>query len=166
MSDRPKFVTRSIILIGEQQRASASAMVANLPIDPLRPLELVAREQVKARSPDANSRMWAGPLRDMALQGYVDGRSFRDVTWHEHFKEEYLPDENLISRAELETLVKDPNTYRKWDYTPKGKRVLVGSTTELTQRGFALYNQQIILFGESIGVQFSASPNESQESRR
>lgn len=159
MNERPKFATRSIIVIGEQQHASAKAAVANMPCDSARPLEVLIREQVKARGPDANSRMWAGPLKDMAAQGYIDGRSFSDVVWHEHFKREYLPDENELSRAELETLVKDPDTYRKWGFTPKGDKVLVGSTTELTRRGFALYMQQIILLGESIGVQFSASPN-------
>jgi hypothetical protein len=115
---------------------------------------------------DANARMWAGPLKDLSEQGYVDGRSFSDVVWHEHLKREYLPDEMLISAEELATLVKSPETYHKWRITPKGDRVLTGSTTDLTRRGFALYMQQLILFGESIGVQFSASPNETRERYR
>lgn len=161
--NRPKFVSRSILLRGEQQRATAAAMLANLPCDPDHPLEIVAREPVKARGLDANARMWVGPLRDLAEQGYIDGKSFSDEVWHEHCKREFLPDETMISPEELATLVKEPEAYRKWGFTPRGNKVLLGSTTQLTRRGFALYTKQIVLLGESLGVQFSASPNEARE---
>ena len=98
--------------------------------------------------------MWAGPMVDIAEQGYVDGRTFTAEVWHEHFKREYLPEEYDP------TLCKEG--YRKWDYTPKGERVLVGSTTDLTVRGFALYLQQIEAYARiELGVQFHASPRKA-----
>lgn len=146
--DRPKFKTRLIILLGEQQRQIARAMVDNLPIDPAHPIEVMAREQQRARSIDANAAMWAGPLRDIAEQAWVQGRQYTAEVWHEHFKREYLPDEYDDDMCKA--------GYRKWDYLPNGERVLVGSTTQLTVRGFALYLQTVEAFGASLGVQFSA----------
>jgi hypothetical protein len=157
---REPYKTRSVLLRGEIQRATMISIINNLPCDDDKPIEVVVREQVKARGLDANARMWVGPLKDIAAQAYVQGRTYSAEVWHEQFKAEYLPDETAMSREELATLVKNPDTYLKYDYTPKGTRVLVGSTTDLTRRGFALHMQQIILFGESIGVQFSASPRE------
>jgi hypothetical protein len=149
-SDRPKFLTRKIVLIGESQKALARSMVENLPIDPVHPLEVIAREVVKSRSLDANAAMWAGPLRDIAEQAWVQGKQYTAEVWHEHFKREYLPevfDDELCKAG-----------YRKWDYLPNGLRVLVGSTTQLTVRGFALYLQSIEAFGAGMGVQFTSSP--------
>jgi hypothetical protein len=144
---RPRFATRTIVIIGESQKALALAMIENLPIDPVRPLEVSAREVVKNRSLDANAAMWAGPLRDIAEQAWVQGRQYTAEVWHEHFKREYLPEEfeEDLCRA----------GYRKWDYLPNGERVLVGSTIKLTARGFALYLQSVEAFGAGMGVQFS-----------
>lgn len=149
---RHKFTERKIRLVGETQVKTVLALVPNLPIDPDHPLEVVVREEVKPRKPDQNALMWVGPLKDIEQQAWVEGRQFSDVVWHEHFKEMYLPEEF------------DPELtkegYRKWDYTPAGKRVLVGSTTDLTVKGFALYLEQIYAFGASLGVMFSANPRE------
>lgn len=149
---RQQFAARKIRLIGEQQRETAIAMIRNLPIDPKKPLELVAREEIKARKPDQNSLMWAGPLKDIAEQGYVNGRSYAAEVWHEHFKSEFLPEEFDSELCK--------EGYRKYDYTPAGERVLIGSTTQLTIRGFALYLQQVEAFGAGIGVQFHTNPRE------
>jgi hypothetical protein len=144
---RQPYKTRRIRLVGEQQRQTALAAVANLPLDATAPLELVIREEVKARKPDQNALMWAGPLRDIAAQGYVNGRTFSAEVWHEHFKREYLPEQFDPSLCK--------EGYRKWDVTPKGDRVLVGSTTELTVRGFALYLKEVEAYAQTeLGVQF------------
>ena len=45
--------------------------------------------------------------------------------------------------------------YRKWDYTSSGDRFLVGSTTDLTVKGFAIYLQQVEAFGANLGVMFN-----------
>jgi hypothetical protein len=152
--NREKFTTRTILLRADQQRDIATALINNLPLDASDPLEIVVREQVKARKPDQNSLMWSGPLRDIAEQAYAAGRTYSAEIWHEHFKREYLPEEF------------DPELckegYRKWDYTPGGERVMVGSTTQLTVRGFALYLQQVEAFGANLGVQYHANPNDAR----
>ena len=151
-SKREKFVQRSFRLVGETALKTLMALLPNLPLDDERPLQVLIREEPKIRKPDQNSLMWAGPLKDIAEQAYVDRRTFRADVWHEHFKEIYLPEE---FDAEL-----TKEGYRKYDFTPGGKRVLVGSTTELTVKGFAIYLQQIEAFGANLGVQFHASPND------
>ena len=149
-SDRPKFEQRKIRLIGETQRETALALLRNLPLDPVRPLEVLFREEPKMRKLDQNAAMWAGPLRDIAEQAWVSGRQFSAEVWHETYKREFLPEEF------------DPELckegYRKWDYTPKGDRVLVGSSTQLTVRGFAQYLEQVIADGANRGVMFTEKP--------
>ena len=145
---RPKFQTRQVFLRTEQQRALVTALLPNLPLDEENPLEVVIRERVKARGLDQNALMWAGPLADIAAQAWVNGRQFSAEVWHEHFKREHLPEEF------------DPELtkegYRKWDYTPAGERVLIGSTTQLTKRGFSQYLEQIEADGAGMGVMFGA----------
>jgi hypothetical protein len=142
MTEREKYKTRNIILLGDQQKELACAAIQNAPAG----VEVVIREPVKVRKLDQNALMWVGPLKDIAEQAYVEGRTFSDVVWHEHFKELYLPEEF------------DPELtkegYRKWDYTPSGRKVLAGSTTQLTIKGFAQYLEQVYAFGASLGVMF------------
>lgn len=143
---RQKFVTRTIPLVGPLQLRTALALLPNLPLDADKPLELVIREKAKARKPDQLALMWAGPLKDIAEQAYINGRSFSAEVWHEHMKREHLPEEYD------EELTKEG--YRKWDITPRGERVLVGSTGDLTVKGFAQYLEQVYADGANMGVQF------------
>lgn len=152
--DRPTFAARSLRLVNPDVRALAVAAVNNAPIDPKRPIEVVLREEKKTRAPDANAAMWAGPLRDIAQQAWVDGRQFTAEVWHEWYKRTYLPEDD---DPELEMLVRDG--YRKWAIDPSGARVLIGSTTQLTVRGMARYMQQIEAHGASLGVQFHVAPD-------
>lgn len=145
---RQKFLERRISLRNETVRKNALALISNLPVSDSRPLQMIIREEAKGRTLDANARMWVGPLTDIAVQAWVSGKQFSPEVWHEHFKREYLPEEFDPE------LTKDG--YQKWDYTPKGERVLVGSTTQLTKRGFAEYLQKVEAFGGSLGVLFSA----------
>ena len=154
MTDRQKFQTCKIRLVGSQQLNSALARLQHVPIDPEKPLEVIIREEVKTRGLDANARMWAGPLKDIAEQAYIEGRAYSAEVWHEYFKKEYLPD---AFDAEL---TKDG--YQKWAVAPDGERVLIGSTTQLTVKGYAIYLTQVEAFGAGLGVQFSVSPNERQ----
>lgn len=151
ITNRQQYPARKIRLVGELQRESAIAAIRNAPIDPAKPLECLLREEVKARKQDQNSLMWAGPLADIAEQGYVEGRTYTAEVWHEHFKREYLPeqfDPELCKEG-----------YRKWDYTPAGERVLVGSTKYLTVRGFAQYVTSVEAYGRvELGVQFHVNP--------
>lgn len=146
-----KYPTRQWLLTGELPRESAIAAIRNAPTDSTTPLEIVLRVPVKARKPDQNSLMWVGPLADIAEQGWVQGRQYSAEVWHEYFKRLYLPE------AFDPELCKEG--YRKWEYAPDGERELVGSTKDLTVRGFALYLQQVEAYGATeLGVRFHANP--------
>ena len=150
---RQKFTERKFLLSSPDVRERAIALINNLPIDAEKPLELVVREEVKKRKLDQNALMFAGPLKDISEQGYVDGRRYSVEVWHIYFKEKYLPDE-----YDAELCVKE--TYQKWEFDPAGKRRLVGSTTELTVKGFAQYLEQVYADGADIGVIFHENPND------
>jgi len=161
MTERQKFAERKIILSGALQVDTALAMVRNAPVYAEDSLELVLREQKKTRGLSANAKMWVGPLADIAEQGWVDGKRFSAEVWAEFFKKHNLPDPDADD-FDL-THVKDG--YIKWDYTPDGERVLVGSTTQLTIKGFSVYLEKMHADGANIGVQFSANPNEQRMMR-
>lgn len=150
---RPEFKTRKFLLRGEQQRQLLANALQHLPLDETHPLEVVIREEVKARTLDQNAAMWSGPLRDISEQAYVDGRSFSADAWNYHFKVLFLPEEFDPAQCK--------EGYCKWDYTPSGERVLVGSTTQLTVRGFAIYLQQVEAYGANLGVLFHANPRQT-----
>lgn len=145
-SNRPLLARRPFRLVDEQVRERIIAAVHHLPIDTLRPIEVVFQEEQKKRKLDQNALMFAGPLRDIAEQAYLDGRQFSVEVWHEYFKRQLLPE------------AYDPElcmeNYTKWSVDPAGDRVLVGSTTQLTVRGMAQYIEAIQAFGASLGVQF------------
>ena len=121
---RQKFPTRQIFLRTVQQRGILIALIPHLPMDEDNPLEILIREPVKARGMDQNALYWVGPLADIAAQAWVAG----------------------------EELTKEG--YRKWDITPNGDRVLIGSTTQLTKKGFSQYLTQVEADGAGLGVQF------------
>lgn len=154
---REPFVKKKIRLCGFLQVNTALALLPNLPIDPVNPLEIIIREEEKIRKPDQNALMWVGPLADIAEQGWVNGRKFSAQVWHHYFKEKFLPEEYE------DGITKDG--YKKWEYAPDGGRVLVGSTTELTKRGFAHYLTAIEAEGANIGVQYRAKPYSNGRSR-
>lgn len=151
---REKYKTRSIILLGDQQKEIACAAIQNAPLG----VEVVIREPVKVRGLDANARMWVGPLKDIAEQAWYNDRQYSDLVWHDTYKRLYLPEEF------------DPELtmdgYRKWDFDRDGKPVLVGSTTQLTKRGFAIYLEQIYADGAQMGVQFSVPQTRVHDDRR
>lgn len=140
-----------IKLVGRQQVDRLKQIAENLPVG--QELECVFRKEQKVRGMDANARMWVGPLKDIAEQAWVNGRQFSAEVWHEHFKRQYLPEDN---DPEIHLLAKEG--YRKWDFDPAGNRVLIGSTTQLLKRGFALYLQQMEADGAQMGVMFHEAP--------
>lgn len=155
MSKPEKYITQTVILNGDLQKATAKAKIDNAPIS--LELEMIIRVKPKARTLDQNGRMWAGPLKDIAEQVYIEGRRYEDKVWHEQFKIDYLPEDD---DPELERLVKNSDEYHKWGYTPKGGKVLIGSTGDLSPMGFGRYMEQIYAFGAQFGVMFSAAPAE------
>lgn len=144
--NRPKYQTRHIMLVGEMQKETAKILIDNAPMDVMHPIEFVIREAVKPRKLDQNALMWVGPLADIASQAWVQGRTYDAEVWHEQFKREFLPE------THIEGITREG--YKKWDVTPKGDRVLVGSTTDLTVRGFSEYLEKVHAYGASLGVMF------------
>ena len=144
---RTEYLTKTIRLIGKLQIDTAINAIQNAPIDSDKPLEVIIREEQKGRSLSANALMWAGPLNDIASQAWVHGRQYSALIWHEYFKEKFLPD------FPDPTQVKEG--YRKYEETPDGKRILIGSTQKLTKHGFSLYMEQIYAYGADLGVRFS-----------
>lgn len=151
---RNRFATRTFLVSSGQIRDNLIATVRNMPIDAKKALQVLIREEVKVRKLDANARMWAGPLKDIASQAWIEGKQHSIEVWHEFFKRELLPEEFD------ELMCKEG--YVKYEYDPGGQRVLIGSTTQLTSKGFAEYMTAIEAFGANLGVHFSASPNEGR----
>lgn len=147
---RAKFPTLTFYMHTEADRSRLVVRIQNLPIDSANPLEVVIREKPQGRTPDQNALMWAGPLKDFEEQGYVENRTYPANVWHEHFKGTLLPEgfDPLLCK----------DGYKKWDYTPNGIRVLVGSTTQLTQRGMSEYLEQMYAVGSAMGIQFKVDP--------
>ena len=146
-------ITQRVIVFNSAAVQSNFIMLArNLPVDGS--VEIVIRKASKVRTPDQNSAMWAGPLRDIEEQAWVAGRQYKADTWHEQFKREFLPEGD---EEDIDKLAKQG--YRKWDYTPKGDRVLVGSTTDLLTRGMALYMQRLEAYAQTeLGVHLHVNP--------
>lgn len=145
-SDRATYADRPFFVLNEEVRQRAIAAISNAPIDPLRPIQVLIREAPRKRKLDQNAALWAGPLRDIAEQAWLDGRQFSAEVWQIYFKRQLLPEEF------------DPalclESYKKWEIDPAGDPILVGSTTQLTVKGFAEYVEQVTAFGASLGVVF------------
>lgn len=146
---RARFPTRKILVVSPAQLSTAVAVLKTVPVDAANPIEIRIGEQVKGRNKDQNALMWAGPLRDIANQAYVNGQTYSIDVWHEHFKREFLPEE-----ADTE-LTREG--YQKWRHLPSGERILKASTGDLTTKGFSIYLEQIYAYGASLGVQFGVS---------
>lgn len=143
---------RTIILANPAVQSNAIMVIRNLPTDGS--MEIAIRPCRKVRSTSQNSLMWGARLRDIAQQAWVNGRQFSEDCWHEFLKGEYLPEGTEPNIAEL---VKDPATYKKWDWMPDGSRRLAGSTTRLTKKGMTQYMTQCEAYAaQELGVMFSA----------
>jgi len=149
---RPKFETRTIYLRSQVQRDTLLALIPNLPLDDAKPLMVTIEAFKEKRKLDHNAAYWAGPLRDISQQAWLDGRQFSPEVLHEYFKEQFLPEEDIDEEC--------LKGYRKWEFDPAGNRKLVGTSTMLTKKGFAIFMEQVTAFGASLGVQFSVNPNE------
>lgn len=148
-SDRPKFAERKFLLSTQDVRDRAVALIGNLPLDEIRPLELVIREKVDARKLSQNNYMWMR-LGEIAEQAYFEGRRFASDIWHEHCRREVMPEE---------ITTKDGIVRSKWIELPRGGTTII-STTELEKKCFADYCTMIEAFGASLGVKFSANPRD------
>lgn len=145
--------SRAIPILNEQTREAARKMLAQLPVDGS--IEVVARTRQKKRTNDQNAYYWLR-LTEISEQAWIGGRQYSPEVLHEYMKREYLPE---TIDPDLETLVKNPEKYRKWTFLPTGDRICVGSSTNLTKRGFAEYVTAIEAYAaQELGVMFSAGP--------
>ena len=151
---RADYLPKVIRLVGKLQIDTAINAIQNAPIDLERPIEIIIREEQKGRSLSANALMWAGPLNDIATQAWVHGRQYSALIWHEYFKEKFLPDFPDSKQVK--------EGYKKYEETPDGRRVLIGSTNKLTKYGFNLYIENIYAYGADLGVRFSEA-NQAEE---
>jgi len=151
---RTEYLAKTIRLIGKLQIDTAINAIQNAPINLDKPLEVIIREEQKGRSLSANALMWAGPLNDIASQAWVHGKQYSALIWHEYFKEKFLPD--------FPDLTQVKEGYRKYEETPDGRRVLIGSTQKLTKHGFSLYMEQIYAYGAELGVRFSETDSQQE----
>lgn len=144
------------LLAGEPQREAIIRLIQSLPADADKPLEIVVREKQRVRKLDQNALYHAGPLKDIAEQAYIDGQRFSAKAYHFMFKREFLPEDTAPEADPANGMVKDG--YVKWTPTLDGTPVLVGSTTQLTVRGFSIFLEQVFAFGGNLGVEFSSPP--------
>lgn len=145
--DRQKFQRRPFLLRDEAVRDNLIRVIQNLPLDADHPLEIVIDERRPTRRLSQQAYLFAGPLKDIAEQAWVDGKQFDITTWAEFLKRELLPEEFDPEYCK--------DSYVKWRYDPSGNRILTGSTTELTVKGMANYITGVLAFGGNLGVQFT-----------
>lgn len=140
------FPKRVFFLREERNRDTLLGLIKNLPLDQDKPMQVTVEPYKRPRKLDQNALYHSGPLKDIAEQLFIEGRQYSAEVLHRYLKEQFLPEEYI----EDECLA----GYRKWDYDPSGNRVLVGSTTQLTVRGFSIFLEQVHAFGANMGVEF------------
>lgn len=155
---RQAFKERKLYLVSQVQRDTLLALIPTLPLDSAKPLEVVIREKQRVRKLDQNALYHAGPLKDIEESAWIDGKQFSAASYHEFFKRSFLLEDTAPEADPMNGYVKDG--YRKYEQTIDGGQHLVGSTTQLTVRGFSDFLEQVYAFGSSLGVQFSANPND------
>ena len=146
-STRPQYKRRVINLVGNPQIETAKQAIDEAPIDALRPLQLIIQEQSKQRNLSQNGLMWASVLEDIADQATADGKKFNQNMWHYYFKTLFLPEKYDPELCVYDPAIFGDKGYKKWDYTITWERILCGSTTDLTTKGFADYIEQVYAFG-------------------
>jgi hypothetical protein len=145
------YQTRTIALLDNERKNLALNAVINAPTG--KNLEVVIREVKKQRSIEQQALLFAGTLKDISEQVWVQNKQFSVEAWHEFYKQEYLPDE--LTEPYLHEHVTKPEQYKKWDYLPNGERRCIASTTQLTKYGYTQYLEQIHADGASKGVLFT-----------
>jgi len=142
---RNKIQPRSVLLRSDVQVSMALNIIGNLPLDDKKPIEVLIRENPRVRGLDQNG-YYHMRIGEIAEQAFFGGRQFSHEVWHEHAKQEIMPEE---------IITKDGGKRSKWIEMPNGKLTVI-STTQLEKACFAEYTTMVEAFGASLGVQFSA----------
>lgn len=147
---RPKYNTRSILIVGSMQAETACQVIKNLPLDPVHPIEVLIREQVKVRGLDQNGYYWMR-LGEIAEQGWFNGKQYTSDLWHEYSGRHIMPEK---------ITTKDGEVRSKWIEAPDGTMSII-STTKLERSCFAGYTQLVEVFGaQELGVLFKTNRSE------
>lgn len=137
------------IVINETPQSIFHAIEVLKSLDRSQPKVMTIAPYKKKRSNGQNSFQWVALLGDFSMQAIIDGRQFAANVWHEHLKEQFLPE----SYEEGITL----KGYMKWQEMPDGKLRMVGSTTKLTTKGFSEYMDRCYAYGGGeLGIRFTA----------
>ena len=150
-----KFKTKKFLLRSKTQEAALLKFITELPLSDKEPLQVVIQEYTKARNNEQNAKYWA-MLKDISEQIWLNKRKYLPEVWHEYFKELYLPD-----FAEIGVISKD--NYVKWMLSIGGERILVGSTSDFTTKGFSEYLEKIYVYANEATegqIKFTAADNE------
>lgn len=149
-SERAKFFERKFLLSSSSELERMILMLRNVPLDPVRPLEGLVREEVRKRGLDQNAYYWIR-VGEIADQAWFEGKQYDADTWHEFLKRYAMPD--IIT-------TKDGVERSKWIEMPYGNLRVI-STTQLERKCFANYCQMIEAFGVTeCAVKFSANPRD------
>lgn len=148
---------RTFVLDGDERVEAAGRFVAAnwRAMDTAgHPMAIRCYEHKERRTLEQQSLMWIR-LGEIADQAWVGGRQFSAEVWHEHFKREFLPDEDGPTKH-------CRKGYSKWAVMPNGDRTLIGSTTQLTTAGMGEYMEQLQAYGAGeLGVRFAPTPAEA-----
>jgi hypothetical protein len=132
-------------LINKAVMMNASAMLHNVPCDGS--IEVIIQEYKKPRSSQQNAKQWADVLATIADQAWIEGRQYPVEVWHEFLKAKFLPESHLQGETS--------DKYKKYIELPDGSIKMVGSTTQLTTKGFSNYMENITAYAAvELGVQF------------
>ena len=130
-----------------QTRESAIALIRNLPIDEVHPLQVTVSEMTKQRGLDANGYYWLR-LGEIADQAWFSGRQFNSDCLHEYCKRMLMQEQVTL---------KDGTVRSKWVELPDGSLTVV-STAQLERKCFADYVTIVEKFGAELGVHYSENP--------
>lgn len=147
------FAKRRFEMRSEQVRESLLALVRNLPLDDRKPLQVTVEEYRPARKMSQQALLFAGPMTDIAEQAFFEGKQYSVEVLHHFCKKSFLPEQ-------FDSELCRSDDYQKWGVDPLGERVLIGSTTDLTVKGYSLYLEQVFCFGAELGVQFTIKDNQ------
>lgn len=167
--ERQEIEPRTILLRSPEQVLLVQQLVENLPLDDETPIEVTIQEQKKPRKMTLNQAYWAGPLRDIEKTAWYRGHQFSAEVWHRQFKELFLPDENDVDFDPKDVC----KGYHKWAENPFNPfpvghparnevtgRTLVGSTTQLTNKGMRKFIQEVEAEGARHGAVFTERRDE------
>lgn len=140
-----QFPKRVFFLREERNRDTLLGLIRNLPLCGDKPMQVTVEPYKRPRKLDQNALLWA-LLNEISEQLFIEGRQYSAETLHHYFKGQFLPEEFNDDEC--------MPGYAKWSYDPAGERVLTGSSTQLTVRGFSGYIEAITAFAANMGVEF------------